>query len=222
MLEVNSINLYRNKRLVLHNFNLKLAKSQTMILIGNNGVGKTSLFDLIVGILEPDNGYVKIENIPIKNLEIKKKFIFTYLPHKDSLKSNLTVYENLQNWININGLTYDQSSFEKTLKYFGLYEIREFLVAKLSQGQKKKVSLSKLLFSKSKLWLLDEPYNGLDKPSINQLNKLIHNHSKDGGSALVSNHIDIKIPRSKKIFLKKPANNLNQKIINFNNWEDVK
>ena len=138
MLEVISINLYRNKKLVLHNFNLKLAKSQTMILIGNNGVGKTSLFDLIVGILEPDKGYVKIENIPIKNLEIKKKFIFTYLPHKDSLKSNLTVCENLQNWINISGLIYDQNSFEKTLKYFGLYEIREFLVAKLSQGQKKK------------------------------------------------------------------------------------
>ena len=222
MLEVISINLYRNKRLVLHNFNLKLAKSQIMILIGNNGVGKTSLFDLIVGILEPDKGYVKIKNIPIKKLEIKKKFIFTYLPHKDSLKSNLTVCENLRNWINISGLIYDQNSFEKKLEYFGLYEIREFLVEKLSQGQKKRVSLSKLLFSKSKLWLLDEPYNGLDKPSINQLNNLILSHSKSGGSTLLSNHMEIKIPRSKKIFLKKPASNLNKKIINFNSWDDVR
>ena len=72
MLEVISINLYRNKKLIFHNFNLKLAKSQTMILIGNNCVGKTSLFDLIVGVLEPDKGYVKIKNTPIKNLEIKK------------------------------------------------------------------------------------------------------------------------------------------------------
>lgn len=222
MLEVISINLYRNKKLIFHNFNLKLAKSQTMILIGNNGVGKTSLFDLIVGVLEPDKGYVKIKNTPIKNLEIKKKFLFTYLPHKDSLKSNLTVCENLRNWINISGLIYDQNSFEKKLKYFGLYEIKEFLVGKLSQGQKKRVSLSKLLFSKSKLWLLDEPYSGIDKSSINQLNKLILSHSKNGGSALISNHMEIKIPRSKKVYLKKPANNLNQKIINFNSWDNVK
>ena len=222
MLEVISINLCRNKRLIFHNFNLKLKKSQTLILIGNNGVGKTSLFDLIVGILEPDHGYVKINNIPIKNIEVKKKFLFTYLPHKDSLKKNLTVFENLFNWINISGLKYDQSSMEKILKYFDLFEIKDFLVEKLSQGQKKKVSLSKLLISKNKLWLLDEPYNGLDKSSIKKLNKLILNHAQNGGSTLVSNHIEIKIPRSKKIFLKKPTNTLSQKIVNFNSWDDVK
>ncbi|MFL2660905.1 MAG: heme ABC exporter ATP-binding protein CcmA [Alphaproteobacteria bacterium] len=222
MLEVISVNLYRNKRLIFHNFNLKLAKSQTMILIGNNGVGKTSLFELIVGVLEPDNGYVKINNIPNKNLEEKKKFVFTYLPHKDSLKSNLTVFENLRNWINISGLAYDQDSMNKILNYFDLYGIRDFLLEKLSQGQKKKVSLSKLLISKSNLWLLDEPYNGLDQSSIKKLNKLIVNHSKNGGSTLLSNHIEIKIPRSKKIFLKKPESSLNQKLVNFDSWKDIK
>ena len=145
MLEVISINLCRNKRLIFHNFNLKLKKSQTLILIGNNGVGKTSLFDLIVGILEPDHGYVKINNIPIKNIEVKKKFLFTYLPHKDSLKNNLTVFENLFNWINISGLKYDQSSMEKILKYFDLFEIKDFLVEKLSQGQKKESLTVKII-----------------------------------------------------------------------------
>ena len=192
-----------------------------MILIGNNGVGKTSLFDLIVGILEPDNGDIKINNIPVKNLEGEKKIIFTYLPHKDSLKNNLTVSENLRNWINISGLNYDQNSMEKILKYFDLYGLRDFLLGKLSQGQKKRVSLSKLLISKSNLWLLDEPYNGLDKSSSKKLNKLIVNHRKNGGSTLVSNHIEIKIPRSKKIFLKKPANSLYKKLVNFNSWIDV-
>ena len=67
-----------------------------------------------------------------------------------------------------------------------------------------------------------QSHYSLDKPSINQLNNLILSHSKSGGSTLLSNHMEIKIPRSKKIFLKKPASNLNKKIINFNSWDDVR
>ena len=101
VLEIISVYFYRNKRKIFDNFNLKLKKSQIMILIGKNGVGKSSLFDLIVGILEPPSGIIKINNIPITDHYSNKRFLFTYLPHKDSLKDNLSVKENLEIWINL-------------------------------------------------------------------------------------------------------------------------
>ena len=73
--EIISVFFYRNKRLIFDNFNLKLKNSQIMILIGSNGIGKTTLFELIVGILEPQKGIIKINNQLIKKcLKKKKKF----------------------------------------------------------------------------------------------------------------------------------------------------
>ena len=78
VLEIISVYFRRNKRLIFHNFNLKLAKSQIIILIGENGVGKSSLFDLSVGILKPEKGVIKINEIPINEIDIKKK-TFVYI-----------------------------------------------------------------------------------------------------------------------------------------------
>ena len=73
VLEIISVYFRRNKRLIFHNFNLKLAKSQIIILIGENGVGKSSLFDLSTGILKPEKGVIKINEIPINEIDQKKK-----------------------------------------------------------------------------------------------------------------------------------------------------
>ena len=76
VLEIISVYFRRNKRLIFHNFNLKLAKSQIIILIGENGVGKSSLFDLSVGILKPEKGVIKINEIPVNEIDQKKKIIY--------------------------------------------------------------------------------------------------------------------------------------------------
>ena len=106
ILEIKSIYLTRNRRLIFDNFNLKLKKSQIMILLGKNGSGKTSLLDLIVGLIKPQKGRIKINGIALEELGKLKKNLFTYLPHKDSLKENLTIKENLCIWLDLSNLKY--------------------------------------------------------------------------------------------------------------------
>ena len=222
VLEIISVYFRRNKRLIFHNFNLKLAKSQIIILIGENGVGKSSLFDLSVGILKPEKGVIKINEISINEIDKKKKDLFTYLPHKDSLKDYLTVEENLLNWLELIGSKIQKEKFFNHLKFFKLNDLRNNLIGNLSQGQRKKVSLTKLLLSKCNLWILDEPFNGLDIDSINKTKKMICNHKANGGSVLLASHINLNIEGSKRIFIKNPKLKISNNIANFNTWENIK
>ena len=127
VLEIISVYFRRNKRIIFHNFNLKLAKSQIIILIGENGVGKSSLFDLSVGILKPEKGVIKINEISINEID-KKKDLFTYLPHKDSLKDYLTVEENLINWLELIDIKIRKEKLLKSLKFFKLDNLKNNLI----------------------------------------------------------------------------------------------
>ena len=98
MLEVNSIYLYRNKRQIFNNFTLNLKNKEIILITGDNGVGKTSLLDSISGLIEPQRGSVKINGFHVSELGERKKKSFLYLPHKNCLKENLTINENLESW----------------------------------------------------------------------------------------------------------------------------
>ena len=220
VLEIISVCLKRNKRVIFDNFNLKLNKSQIMILIGENGAGKTSLLDLVAGVLEPEKGTIKINNISSKNLNSNKRDMYTYLSNKDALKENLTIEENLMIWSKISSNKFIETESKNVLDYFGLRNLGKNLVGNLSQGQRKKVTLTKLLLSKAKLWLLDEPFNSLDSKSVKKTIKLIYMHSKNGGSILLTNHIDLNFRNSKKITLFNSHSNLKKNKPTFHKWGD--
>ena len=221
VLEIISVYFSRNKRLIFDNFSLKIQKSQIMILIGNNGVGKTTLFDLIIGILQPSNGEIKIHNKATFELFNHKREFFTYIPHKDALKDNLTVMENIENWLHLSNNNFSKEEVINNLKYFDLSLITNIKVGRLSHGQKKKVSLSKLLLSRNSLWLLDEPFNGLDKKSSLKVKNLIEKHSQSGGSVLLSTHLDVKIKKAKKTYLNKLHKKVERKVFKFDKWEEI-
>lgn len=221
ILEIISIYFYRNKRIIFDNFSLKLKKSQLMILIGKNGVGKSSLFDLISGILKPERGIIKINNIPIENLENTKRKTFLYLPHKDSLKNHLTIQENLSNWLIVSDNKICNELVNKALTYFNITELRHNYVGNLSQGQRKKVLLSKLLLSNCKFWLLDEPFNGLDADSVRKVKKLIQNNLKTGGSVILSSHTDQSFKKSKKVHILKAKKSNDGIFPKFDNWKEI-
>ena len=111
--------------------------------------------------------------------------------------------------------------FEKSLDYFSLSDIKHVLVGKLSQGQKKKIALTKLLLINCGLWILDEPFNSLDKESIEILKKLFLSHKKNGGVVLFASHIDIKIRNIINVFLKPPKTPL-VKTTKIDNWEALR
>ncbi len=221
ILEIQSIKLKRNRRLLFNDFNLKLNKSQIMILLGDNGSGKSSLMDAIAGLIKPEKGSIKVNNTRIEEMDSLKRIFFTYLPHKDSLKDNLTVKENLEIWLNLSKASHRNINFEKGLEFFNLKNLQFTLVRNLSEGQRKKVSLTKLLFSKSSLWLLDEPFNNLDKRSTIKFKKLVKKKTLLGGAVLMSSHVDFKINKCLIKDLNKNMEKLRQKDLNLNNWNKL-
>jgi len=134
------------------------------------------------------------------------------------LKENLSVNENLKSWLKLSNLKVNDNSYQKALNTFSIDNIQETLVKSLSHGQKKKVALTKLLFSKSKLWLLDEPLNGIDTKTITVLKKIMVQHIKKNGSILFSSHVKIDLKLTKRIILKKITDKLNYDLLN--KWEN--
>ncbi len=220
MLEVNSIYLYRNRKQVFNNFSLNLNKSEIIQLEGENGVGKTSLLNMISGLISPDKGFIKICKKNIIELGKCRKEKFTYIPDKNCLKENFTVNENLKSWLKLSNLETNYNTYQKALNTFSLNDIQGSLVKNLSQGQKKKVALTKLLFSESKLWLLDEPLNGIDTKTIMTLKKVMIQHLKQNGSILFSSHVKSNMRLTRKIILKKIIKNFNIQLLN--KWENFK
>ena len=220
MLEVNSIYLYRNRKQVFNNFSLNLNKSEIIQLEGENGVGKTSLLNMISGLISPDKGFIKICKKNIIELGKCRKKKFTYIPDKNCLKESFTVNENLKSWLKLSNLETNYNTYQKALNTFSLNGIQESLVRNLSQGQKKKVALTKLLFSESKLWLLDEPLNGIDAKTIVILKKIMNQHIRRNGSILFSSHVKLNVKLTKRIILKKITNKFNFDLLN--KWENFK
>ena len=101
MLEVNSIYLFRNKKQIFSNFSLKLKKREIIFLFGENGVGKTTLLDIISGLIRPNKGFVKIYNKEIEEIGTLKKNYLLYLSHKNSIKEGLSVEENIRVWLSL-------------------------------------------------------------------------------------------------------------------------
>ena len=126
------------------------------------------------------------------------------------------------NWLELIGIKIRKEKLFNSLKFFKLNDFRNNLIGNLSQGQRKKVSLTKLLLSKCNLWILDEPFNGLDIDSINKTKKMICNHKANGGSVLLASHINLNIEGSKRIFIKNPKLKISNNIDNFNTWENIK
>ena len=220
MLEVNSIYLYRNRKQVFNNFSLNLNKSEIIQLEGENGVGKTSLLNMISGLISPDKGFIKICKKNITELGKYRKKKFTYIPDKNCLKESFTVNENLKSWLKLSNLETNYNTYQKALNTFSLNDIQGSLVKNLSQGQKKKVALTKLLFSESKLWLLDEPLNGIDTKTIMTLKKVMIQHLKKNGSILFSSHVNSGMKLTRRIILKKIIKNLNTQLLD--KWENFK
>ena len=221
ILEIISINLSRNKKIIFKDFCLKIKNSEIVTLIGRNGSGKTSLLEMIVGLLKPESGTIKINSIDIEDIGERKRDQFIYIPFEDALKEDLTICENLQIWANLACINLSKKLFEKSLDYFSLSEIKNVLVGKLSQGQKKKIALTKLLLINCSLWILDEPFNSLDKESIEILKKLFLSHKKNGGVILFASHIDIKINGKINVLLKPPKTPL-VKTTKIDHWEALR
>ncbi len=220
ILKIDSICIRRNKKILFDNLSLNLEKSQILFLKGTNGIGKTSLLDAISGLLKTEKGEIYTINSSSNNKRKLEKNSFFYLGHDFCLKNNLTIIENLTVWAKLCGSSATKKNIIQKLKYFKIDNLLDIPIYKLSQGQKRKVSLSKLLFDSRKIWILDEPTSGLDVSSIQSFLKLLKAHVKKGGSVIITSHIDLNINPTYTIDLNKHRTKIKSNI-NFISWNHL-
>jgi heme exporter protein A len=190
--EIKNISCIRGNKLLFKNLNFKLNNKELLVIKGANGSGKTTLLKILSGLLKPISGSIIINKKKINTYKDEHFKYFEYVGHENAIKNALTVKENLNFYLKIKkNLT--KRNFEKAIKAFNLKNLLDIKIENLSSGEKRRVSLSRLILSNSKIWFLDEPTNGLDK--INTLNffKILRKHLQLNGLAVIASHDDIKM-----------------------------
>ena len=194
VLELNKISLKFGKKTILDNLNLKLNNGEILGLLGPNGVGKSSIFNLITGLIEPNYGSIIINSEIVNNYPIYKRtlqFKIGYVPQYGGFFHDLTVYDNLKAiaQIKIKNQSYRNEKINSLISKFELDPIADIKAGLLSGGQKKKLVIAIALLSEPKLLLLDEPFAALDVMTIKTLQEIIVGlQSKNNISIILCDH----------------------------------
>ncbi len=178
ILKLERISLKFGRKIILDDLNLKLNNGQILGLLGPNGVGKSTIFNIITGLVTPDFGSIVINSEKVNNFPIylrTLKFKIGFVPQNGGFFHDLTVHENLKAIaeITINNLSYREEKINSLISKFELDPIREIKADFLSGGQKKKLVIALALISDPKILLLDEPFAALDVMTIKSLQEII-------------------------------------------------
>ena len=190
--EIKNISCIRGNKLLFKNLNFKINNKELLVIKGANGSGKTTLLKILSGLLKPISGSIIINKKNINILKDEYFKYFEYIGHENAIKTALTVRENLNFYLKIKK-NLATKNFEKAIKIFNLKDLLDIKVENLSSGEKRRVSLSRLILSNSKIWFLDEPTNGLDKINTVNFFKILKQHLQLNGLAIVASHDDVKI-----------------------------
>ena len=192
-LEVTNLDCVRGDRKLFSDINLALKPGTILQLQGANGSGKTSLLRILCGLLAPAGGEVRWQGANIRSLGEEYFTAVTYIGHRSAVKEELTGLENHR--IN-NGLAGVQLTREEALAQLGKMGLtgREHLAARLlSEGQRRRLALSRLLSCATRLWLLDEVLTSLDRAAVTLITSVIEAHLKSGGMAVVATHQELNL-----------------------------
>lgn len=177
----------RDDRLLFDGLNFELTPGQVLLLEGRNGSGKTSLLRILCGFREADAGQVLWCGDSIKNAQYYADM--AYVGHLDGIKKELTVQENLM--VSLALSRPGVYSIEQALAKVRLSGYEDALVQSLSAGQKRRLSLARLLITQNHLWILDEPFTSLDKEGIALIETLMIEHCRNGGMIVLTSHHDL-------------------------------
>ena len=192
-LNVDNVAVIRGNRLVLRGLSVSARSGDIIWVRGANGCGKSTLLRLIAGFLHATAGSIKTEGriaLADENL---------------ALDANLTVEKALMFWADMDGASADARS--AALADMDLQGLAQVPVRFLSTGQRKRASIARVLTSKADIWLLDEPYNGLDSASCVRLDQAITAHAANGGIVLVAAHQPPSINVAHSVILDRPEAN---------------
>jgi heme exporter protein A len=194
----------RGGRRVFSGINFSVESSKSMVLTGANGAGKSSLLRLIAGLIRPADGGLTLTG---GDGELSVGEQAHYVGHLDPLKPALTVMENLSFWVRfLNGEAPAKyrDAVRQGLDAVGLGELSHLPAGYLSAGQRRRLSLARMLAVARPIWLLDEPTTALDAASQERLSKVMRAHLGDGGIILAATHGPVGLDDAQELRLGPP------------------
>tara|TARA_Y100000816_G_scaffold55003_1_gene35584 strand:+ start:85 stop:864 length:780 start_codon:yes stop_codon:yes gene_type:complete len=194
-IELKNISLSFGKRQILDNITLTVREGEICGMLGPNGVGKSTIFNLITGLLKPNFGNIYIDKKKINNVPIYKRaldFKISIVPQSGGVFSDLTCYQNLNAIADLVVKEKKNKTFEveKMISKFELDAVKNIKAKYLSGGQKKRVCIAMALLSNPKVVLMDEPFQGLDLLSTSYLQETIVNLQTEDNNrcCIISDH----------------------------------
>ena len=180
ILKLEKISLKYGRKTILDSLNLNLNDGQILGLLGANGAGKSTIFNIITGLISPDYGSVIINSEKVNRYPIFKrtlKFKIGFVPQNGGFFHDMTVIENLKSIseIAINNTSARNEKINSLISKFELDPVRDIKAKFLSGGQRKKLVIAIALISEPKVLLLDEPFAALDVMTIQILQEIIVN-----------------------------------------------
>jgi heme exporter protein A len=185
----------RGGRPVFSAISFVLAEGGSLLLTGPNGAGKSTLLRIIAGLLEADEGMIRLEGGNEKWPDIAAASHF--LSTDNAMKTSLTVRENLSFWQDFLGEPHMEIG--EALEMVDLYATRDLPFGYLSTGQRRRIAIARMLVSYRPVWLLDEPTAGLDKASEKQFADLMQVHLDDGGLIIAATHLPLGLSGAREI-----------------------
>jgi len=173
----------RGGRQVFHGLSFAVGASEALVVTGPNGVGKSSLLRLVAGLVRPAQGRLVLDG---GDPELTIGEQAHYLGHQDALKPALSVRENLGFWTDFLGGAIGRA--KDALAAVGLDGLAHLPATYLSAGQRRRLSLARLVAIERPIWLLDEPTSALDAAAQAMLAELMRTHLAGGGLILAATH----------------------------------
>jgi heme exporter protein A len=185
----------RGGRQVFSGLSFGLGSGEAMLVTGRNGAGKSSLLRMIAGLVRISSGRLELEGGAPDTLLSEQCH---YLGHQDAMKPSLSVRENLQFWT---AFLDEARAIDPALETVDLCPLASLPAAYLSAGQRRRLSIARLVAIPRPIWLLDEPTSALDAPSQKKLAELMNVHLAGGGMIIAAAHGPIGLERARELKL---------------------
>jgi heme exporter protein A len=189
-LAVDSVHVWRGDRHVLQGVSAEVHRGELLHVSGPNGTGKTTLLRVVSGLLHPEQGIVTWLGQSIVSHRTDYQAALAYAAHEPALKGDLTALENLHFSVGMKRRSTLQE-LRDALERTGVAACADLPARVLSAGQRRRVSLARVIAMRASLWLLDEPYANLDAAGSQLVSELLQAHVAAGGLALVVAHREL-------------------------------
>mgnify|MGYP001339981320 FL=1 len=192
MIKINNLSKSLNGKTLFKNINTKLNNKKITGLLGANGAGKTSLFRAIAGLSKVDQGEITLfsDDLTNKNIEERSKLGLSYVPQENSLFEELSLRQNLEIVVELKFKSIEKSKNEEIdalISKMNLKDKQNTKAKLLSGGEKRKAEILRSILLDAKFILLDEPFAGVDPISVDEINKILKDLSKNVG-IFISDH----------------------------------